>query len=197
MKPFLVKERKGFIIREDLAVSKGKAFLLLVVILSLPITGCGLGVPPQKPSIPTPADVPHQITPASSAESADVTAVVHSVVQAFLSNDFATAQKRMLLLPAEQADPKTQRMFTDFSLHLNKRLLLESKDAGLKAPTPSLSVANIRAAATSGKLADVSIRAANGLAPLTLTVKATQVSGVWLVDFAPFMLALMDALDEE
>lgn len=133
-------------------MTKPKAFLLLIVVLSMIITGCGPG---------------------------------------------AATQKSMLLLPAEQADPKTQRMFTDFSLHLNKRLALEAKDAGLKDSAPSLSVANVRAAETSGKLADVSIRAADGLEPLTLTVKTTGVSGVWQVDFAPFMLALMDALDEE
>jgi hypothetical protein len=114
-----------------------------------------------------------------------------------LSNDFSSAQKNMLLLPVEQTDPKTQRMFTDFSLHLNKRLTLEAKDAGLKSPAPSLSVTNIRTTETPSNLADVSIRAANGLEPLNLTVKVTPMSGVWLVDFAPFMLALMDALDEE
>jgi len=103
----------------------------------------------------------------------------------------------MLLLPAEQADPKTQRMFADFSLHLNKRLALEAKDAGVKTPVTSISVSNLRAAETGVMLADVSIRAAEELEALTLTVKTTQMSGVWLVDFAPFMLALMDALGEE
>ncbi len=178
-------------------MSKVKVFLLLVVILSLLITGCDLGAPPQKTPITAPADSPPQITPASSAESADVNAVVQSVVQAFLSNDFTAAQKVMLLLPAEQADPKTQRMFADFSLHLNKRLALEAKDAGVKTPVTSISVSNLRAAETGVMLADVSIRAAEELEALTLTVKATQMSGVWLVDFAPFMLALMDALGEE
>ena len=178
-------------------MSKTKTFLLIVTILSLLIAGCGQGASSQNSSIPTPAAAPQQNTPDSTAESAAVTAVVHSVVQAFLSNDFTAAQKVMRLRPAEQADPKTQRMFADYSLHLNKRLALEAKDARLKSPTPSLSVVNVRAAETGVMLADVSIRAADGLAPLTLTVKATQVSDVWLVDFAPFMLALMDALGEE
>lgn len=178
-------------------MTKSKAFLLLLVVLSMTITGCGPGATPQKLPVPAPAAAPQQVTPTPSADSAAVTAAVQSAVRSFLANDFAAAQKSMLLLPAEQKDPKTQRMFTDFSLHLNKRLTLEAKDAGLKASAPSVSVANVRAASTSGRLADVSIQAADGLEPLTLTVKTTQVSGVWQVDFAPFMLALIDALDEE
>jgi hypothetical protein len=179
-------------------VCKTKSLLSLIMVASIVVTGCGLSAAPQKPQAsPPPSPAPQQTMPSLSTDSAAVSAAVQSAVRAFLSNDFAAAQKNVLLLPSEQKDSKTQRMFTDFSRHLNKRLTLEAKDAGLKSPTPSLLVANIRAAETSGILADVSIRAAEGLAPLTLTVKATQVSGVWMVDFAPFMLALMDALEDQ
>lgn len=177
-------------------MSLSKTVLLFILLLSLTVSGCGLGSSPPKPPDPVPA--PQPVAPAPVTGPVALSGAVASVVRSFLANDFAVAQKSMLLLPAEQKDPKTQRMFTDFSLHLNKRLALEAKDAGLKAPAPSLSVANIRAAQTPGdSLADVSIRAAEGLEPLTLTVKVTQVSGVWLVDFAPFMLALVDALEEQ
>ena len=174
-------------------MSKTSALLLSILVLSLLAVGCGLGPSPQKPPA---APVPQQVAPA--AESVEIAVAVQSAMQSFLSNDFTGAQKNMLLLPAEQNDLKTQRMFTDFSLHLNKRLALDAKDAGLKSALPSLSVANVRTSQTPGSsLADVSIRAAEGLEPLTLTVKATRSSGVWLVDFAPFMLALVDALGEE
>ena len=177
-------------------MSLSKAVLLFILLLSLTFTGCGLGSSPPKPPVPAPAA--QRSAPAPSTGSVELTDAVQSVVRSFLANDFATAQKNMLLLPVEQNDSKTQRMFTDFSLHLNKRLALEAKDAGLKAPVPSLSVSNVRDSQTSdSRWVDVSIRAAEGLAPLNLTVKATQASGVWRVDFAPFMLALMDALEEE
>ena len=176
---------------------KLKFFIVLILVLSLPLTGCAPVSSTQPQMIPVPPPALHSTTNAPSSESTEVTANVQAVVRLFLSNDFAAAQKAMLLLPAEQADPKTQRMFADFSLHLNKRLALEAKDAGLSAPVTSISVSNVRATETGVMLADVSIRAAKELEPLTLTVKATQMSGVWLVDFAPFMLAMMDALDEE
>ena len=175
-------------------MSLSKAVLLSILLLSLTVIGCGLGESPSK----TPVSAPQPTPPTPLTGATDISDAVLSVVRSFLANDFAAAQKSMLLLPSEQKDPKTQRMFTDFSLHLNKRLALEAKDAGLKAPIPSLSVSNARDSQTSdSRLVDVSIRAANELEPLTLTVKATQVSGVWLVDFAPFMLALVDALEEQ
>ena len=176
---------------------KLKFFIVLILVLSLALTGCGPGSSKQPQPTPVPPPALHSTTNAPSSESTAVTANVQAVVRLFLANDFAAAQKVMLLLPAEQADPKTQRMFADFSLHLNKRLALEAKDAGVKTPVTSISVSNLRAAETGVMLADVSIRAAEELEALTLTVKATQMSGVWLVDFAPFMLALMDALGEE
>ena len=171
-----------------------KSITLFILLLTLVITGCELGPAPQKS--PIPAHAPQQVLPAPSAESDAVAAAVASAIQSFLSNDFAAAQKSMRFQPVEQRESKTQRMFTDFSLHLNKRLALEAKGAGLNSPSPSISVTNLRVAEKAVVFADVSIRAATGLKPLSLTVKATQVSGVWLIDFAPFMLALMDALDE-
>lgn len=174
-------------------MSKATSIVSLLLILTL--TGCGLGAAPT--ATPAPVPVPQQVAPAPPRDSSALTTTIQSVIGAFLSNDFAAAQKNMLLLPAEQKDPKTQRMFADFSLHMNKRLALEAKDAGLKSPSPSLSVSTSRVAGKSGMLTDVTILAAEGLEPLTLTVKTTQVSGVWLVDFAPFMLALIDALDKE
>ena len=177
-------------------VSNAKVAAFIILIFFITSTGCGLGPAPEKP--PAPVSSPQQADPSPAAESAAVTAAVQSAVRSFLSNDFAAAQKTMRLLPSEQKDPKTQRMFTDFSLHLNKRLTLEAKDAGLKNSGPVLSVANVRAAQTpDSRLTDVSIQAADALEPVTLIVKATEVSGVWLVDFAPFMLALMDALEEQ
>ncbi|MHC1760437.1 MAG: hypothetical protein AB9917_13195 [Negativicutes bacterium] len=176
-------------------MSKSKTVIFLLLILSLTLTGCGQDTSSQKTPPPVPVSQP--AAPAPADDSTAVTTAVQSAVRSFLSNDFTAAQKSMLLLPAEQKDPQTQRMFADFSLHLNKRLALEAKDAGLKTPTPSLSVSGPRAAEKSGMLADVSIRAAEGLEPITLTVKTTRVSGVWLVDFAPFMLAVMDALEED
>ena len=174
---------------------KAKAILLFILIMLLTLTGCGLGAAPQK--TPAPLPVPQQAASALPTDSSAVSLAVQAAVRAFLSNDFAAAQKSMLLLPAEQNDPKTKRMFTDYSLHLNKRLALEAKDAGLKSPEPSIAIDNIRVAENAGMLADVSIRATTGLKPLTMTVKTTQTSGIWMVDFAPFMLALTDALDEE
>ena len=177
-------------------MSKSKTVIFLLLILSFILTGCGQDASSQKAPPPAPVSQPAALSPAE--DSTAVTTAVQSAVRSFLSNDFTAAQKSLLLLPAEQKDPQMQRMFADFSLHLNKRLALEAKDAGLKAPTPSLSVSGPRAADKSGgMLADVSIRAAEGLEPITLTVKTTRVSGVWLVDFAPFMLAVMDALEED
>jgi len=178
-------------------VSTINTFNILFVLLSLVLSGCGLGTTLQTPSLPVPTSATHPVAATPSAEQDAVTASVQSAVESFLSNDFSAAQKSMRLQPLEKQNPKTQRMFADYSLHLNKRLLLEAKDAGLKIHTPDISVANVRAAETGGLLADVSIRAAVGLAPLTLTVNATRVSGIWLVDFAPLMLALMDALDDQ
>jgi len=165
-------------------VSKLKVFIISLLVLASAIAGCGPSASPL-------------VTPAPAAESDTITAAVQSAIKSFLSNDFASAQKNMRLLPAEQKDPQTQLMFADFSLHLNRRLALEAKDAGLNAPSPFISVSNVRAAETSGMLADVGIQPATGLEPLTLTVKATLVSGSWMIDFAPFILALIDSLGEE
>ena len=176
-------------------MSKSKSVILLLLILSITLTGCGQDASSQK--TPPPAPVSQPAAPSPADDSTAVTTAIQSAIRSFLSNDFAAAQKSLLLLPAEQKDPQTQRMFADFSLHMNKRLALEAKDAGLKAPVPSLSVSSPRVAEKSGMLADVSIRAAEGLEPITLTVKTTRVSGVWLVDFAPFMLAMMDSLEED
>ena len=169
-----------------------KTAIFLTLALLLILTGCGPGVSQEGKT----AAVPQQVTAGPPEDSAAVTAAMHSAVRALLSNDFAAAKKSMRFLPAEQNDSKTQRMFADFSLHLNKRLALEAKDAGLKVSDPSIAITNLRAAGENIMLADGSIQAATGLEPLKLTIKASYAAGVWQVDFAPFMLALMDALDE-
>ena len=102
----------------------------------------------------------------------------------------------MLFQPAEQKDAKTVRLFAEFSAHLNKRLALEAKSAGIKEVTPFIAVSNVRPTETGGNLADVTIGAGPELETFRMTLKVARRDGVWLLDHAFFMLALIDALDE-
>ena len=184
-------------------MSSAKAVLLFMLLFTLILTGCSQKTSTGQSPAPIPTPVPQQTAPsavsdsAAVPDSASVPAVMQSAVRAFLANDFAGAQKTMLFQPVELKDPKTQRLFADFSAHLNKRLALEAKDAGLKTPAPSITVSEVRADQAAGILtAEVSIQAASGTEPFKLTLKAKQGSGAWLVDYSSFMLALIDALDE-
>ena len=168
--------------------------LILLLFLTF-VAGCSPA--PTPPVSPSPAR-PQATTPASMilSEPEAVSTAVRTAIQAFLTNDFAAAQKTMLFQPSEQKDAKTARLFSDFSAHLNKRLALEAKSAGQNAATPIVSVTNIRQIENDGNLADVSIGAGPDLEPLRLTLKLSRREGVWLLDHAFFMLALVDALDE-
>ncbi len=168
--------------------------LILLLLLTF-VAGCSPA--PTPPASPTPAP-PQATAPASVllSESEAVSTAVRTAVQAFLTNDFAAAQKTMLFQPAEQKDAKTARLFSEFSAHLDKRLALEAKSAGLNPATPVVSVTNIRQTENGGSLADVSIGAGPDLEPIRLTLKVSRRDGAWLLDHAFFMLALVDALDE-
>lgn len=168
--------------------------LILLLFLTF-VAGCSPA--PTPPASPTPAP-PQATAPASVllSEPEAVSTAVRTAVQAFLTNDFAAAQKTMLFQPAEQKDAKTARLFSEFSAHLNKRLALEAKSAGQNAATPVVSVTNIRQIENGGNLVDVAIGAGSNLEPLRLTLKVSRRDGVWLLDHAFFMLALVDALDE-
>lgn len=174
---------------------KPTAAVVLSLLLLLFIAGCSPApTPPPAPS-PVPPATP---TPATAplSEPATINAAIRSAVQAFLANDFASAQKTMLFQPAEQQDSKTARLFAEFSAHLNKRLALEAKSAGQNAAAPVVSVSNLRPTDNGGNLVDITIGAGPDLEPLRLTLKIAQRNGIWLVDHAFFMLALVDALDE-
>jgi hypothetical protein len=167
---------------------KPKATLAVALFLLLSfIAGC------------SPAPVPPVAPPSASvllSEPEAVTAAVRTAIHAFLSNDFAAAQKAMLFQPVEQKDAKTPHLFAEFSAHLNKRLALEAKSAGVNAAMPVVSITNIHQTENGGTLADVIIGAGPDLETFRLTVKVARRNGVWLLDHAFFMLALVDALDE-
>ena len=178
---------------------KNATTVAATLLLLLVIAGCSPAPTPPPAAPPAAPPVP-PLTPAPTAaplsEPATVSTAVRSAVLAFLANDFAAAQKTMLFQPAEQQDAKTARQFAEFSAHLNKRLTLEAKNAGQNAATPVVSVSNLRPTDNGGNLADVTIGAGPDLEPLRLTLKAAPRNGIWLVDHAFFMLALVDALDE-
>ena len=173
--------------------------LPILLLLAALIVGCS---PAQTPPVapPTAPQTAPPVATATSPEKLDqpeaVTIAVRTAIQAFLANDFSAAQKAMLFQPAELKDEKTVRLFSEFSAHLNKRLALEAKGAGQNATTPVLSVTNIRQTDNGDSLADITIGAGPDLEPLRLTVKTIKRNGTWLVDYAYFMLALIDELEE-
>lgn len=184
------------IFEKSVLYRKPKMTVALILLLFLTfVAGCSPA--PTPPISPAPAP-PKATAPASMllSEPEAVSTAVRTAVQSFLTNDFAAAQKSMLFQPAEQKDAKTARLFSEFSAHLNKRLTLEAKSAGQNAATPVVSVTNIRQIENGGSLADVSIGAGPDLEPIRLTLKVSRRDGVWLLDHAFFMLALVDALDE-
>ena len=164
--------------------------LMLLAVSLIATAGCG------SPASPKPVATPSAPVSAAPADMKTLTPILQKAINAFLANDFNTAQN-FFRLPGEQAAvAKSRQMFADFSVHINKRFALQAKDAALTSAAPVLSVDEVRTSKPGQALAVFSLRAAEELPPLLLTAKLIRTQNHWLVDFDSFLLSLIDALDE-
>lgn len=164
--------------------------LMLLTVSLIATAGCG------SPAAPKPVASPSTPIAAAPADMKTLTPILQKAVNAFLANDFNTAQNFFRLPGEEAALAKFRQMFADFSSHINKRFVLQAKDAALESAAPVLSVEEVRTSEPGQALVVFSLRAAEELPPLTLSAKLVQTQNHWLVDFDSFLLSLIDALDE-